>query len=54
MRSATIINEEIVVKGNVLIRDGKIWNMDALGRDHIADLTIDAKGAYLIPGAIDD
>ncbi len=54
IRNATIINEESVFEGNVFVRDGKIWNIDALGRDRIADLTIDAKGAYLIPGAIDD
>lgn len=54
IRNATIINEESVFEGNVFVRDGKIWNIDTLGRDRIADLTIDAKGAYLIPGAIDD
>lgn len=54
IRNATIINEDKIFEGNVFIREGKIWNIDALGRDRIGELTIDAKGAYLIPGAIDD
>lgn len=54
IRNATIINEDKIFEGNVFVRDGKIWNIDALGRDRIGELTIDAKGAYLIPGAIDD
>jgi dihydroorotase len=54
MRSAPLIHAEKVFEGSVFIRDGKIWNIDALGRDRIGELTIDAKGACLIPGAIDD
>lgn len=54
IRNATIINEDKIFEGNVFVRDGKIWNIDALGRDRIGELTIDAKGAYLIPVAIDD
>jgi dihydroorotase len=54
IRNATIINERTLFEGNVFVKNGVIWNIDPLGKDRVGDLTIDAQGAYLIPGAIDD
>jgi dihydroorotase len=52
--NANIVNEGKVFQGEVLIRGQFI---ELIGRDlsaHQADEVIDAKGNYLLPGAIDD
>lgn len=58
MQSVKIVNAKIVNEGktfvsDVLIRDGKIEKI-ASQIDTVADKVIDAKGKYLLPGAIDD
>lgn len=58
MGSIKIVNAKIVNEGktfvsDVLIRDGKIEKI-ASQIDTVADKVIDAKGKYLLPGAIDD
>lgn len=54
IRNAQIINEGSITEGNVFVKDGLIWNVEALGKHRVADQVIDAQGAYLMPGAIDD
>lgn len=52
--NANIVNEGKVVEGDVLIKGRFI---EAVGKDlssKLADRVIDAKGMYLLPGAIDD
>ncbi|HEU5147938.1 MAG TPA: dihydroorotase, partial [Chryseosolibacter sp.] len=52
--NANIVNEGKVFEGDVLIRGRFI---DVIGKDlssRQADVVIDAKGKYLLPGAIDD
>jgi dihydroorotase len=51
--NANIVNEGAIVAGDVLIKDGLIERIEkSLSAD--ADIIIDAKGKYLIPGVIDD
>ncbi len=54
IKNAKIVNENSVVEGDVLLKEGLIYkigkNIDAT----TADITIDASGKYLIPGMIDD
>lgn len=54
IRNARIINEGLIIEGNVFVKDGLIWNVEALGKHRVADQVIDAQGAFLMPGAIDD
>ena len=52
--NANIVNEGKVFQGDVLIKDRYI---ERIGKDlsyPMADKVIDAKGKYLLPGAIDD
>lgn len=52
--NANIVNEGKVFQGDVLIKGERI---EIVGKDlasHQADVTIDARGKYLLPGAIDD
>jgi dihydroorotase len=51
--NAKIVNENKVFEGDVLIK-GKFIEKIGKQIDHSADKIIDAKGSYLIPGAIDD
>src|SRR5689334_1974695 len=60
MSSFTITNAAIVlpdriVEGDLLVRDGLIEEVADAGRrlSSAADTTIDASGAYVIPGVID-
>jgi len=51
--NANIVNEGAIVAGDVLIKDGLIERIEkSLAAD--AEIIIDAKGKYLIPGVIDD
>ena len=54
IKNASIINEGQTFKGAVLIKDLLIEKIILSGELPKADTTIDAKGQYLIPGAIDD
>jgi len=54
IRDALLINEGTVQEANIHIRDGKIWNIDTIGRQRLADQVLSLRGAYLMPGAIDD
>lgn len=53
IRNARIVNEGRITEGDVRIRNGRI---DAIGTltASIQDRVIDARGHYLLPGAIDD
>ena len=51
--NANIVNEGAIVAGDVLIKDGLIERIGkSISAD--ADIIIDAKGKYLVPGIIDD
>jgi dihydroorotase len=54
IRDANIVNEGKIMRGDVYIKEGLIFSVggDLSGPD--ADITIDAKGKYLLPGLIDD
>ncbi|MBM3918931.1 MAG: dihydroorotase [Sphingomonadales bacterium] len=54
IRDALLINEGEVREVNVHIQDDKIWHIDPIGRNRPADQILSLKGAYLMPGAIDD
>ncbi len=53
IRNARIVNEGRITEGDVRIRNGRI---DAIGTLTASsqDRVIDARGHYLLPGAIDD
>lgn len=54
IRNANIVNEDKVFEGDVLIKGQRI---EIIGKDlssHPVNVVIDAKGKYLLPGAIDD
>ncbi len=53
IKNARIVNEGAIVEGDLSIRDGRI---DAIGGriDRPAARELDAAGAYLLPGMIDD
>jgi dihydroorotase len=52
--NAKVVNEGQVLERDVLIRGERIERIGSgLGSQH-ADMTVDAKGFYLFPGAIDD
>ena len=55
IRNARIVNEGAVYRADVLVRDGMIERVevDGLGEVHGVQ-ELDAKGAYLLPGVIDD
>lgn len=54
IRDANIVNEGKIIRGDVYIKEGLIYSVggDLSGKD--ADIVIDAKGKYLLPGLIDD
>jgi dihydroorotase len=54
VRDALLINEGELREVNVHIQHGKIWHIDPIGRKRPADQILSLRGAYLIPGAIDD
>ncbi|AWW30442.1 dihydroorotase [Echinicola strongylocentroti] len=53
---ANIVNEGKIIRGDVYIQDGLIFSAGGNLKDFEkeADVTIDAKGKYLLPGLIDD
>ena len=53
IKNARIVNEGTIVEGDLSIRDGRIDRVG--GRiDSVGAREIDARGAYLLPGMIDD
>ncbi|WP_143962434.1 dihydroorotase [Litoribacter populi] len=52
--NANIVNEGQISRGDVLVRDGLIFVAGGDLSGHEADIRIDAKGKYLLPGIIDD
>lgn len=52
--NANIVNEGKVFQGDVLINGERIERIDKNLSSLTADVLIDAKGQYLLPGAIDD
>jgi dihydroorotase len=52
--NAKVVNEGQVLERDVLIRGERIERIGPGLTSHQADQTIDAKGCYLFPGAIDD
>ncbi|WP_339901946.1 dihydroorotase [uncultured Cyclobacterium sp.] len=54
IRDANIVNEGKIIRGDVYIKEGLIFSVggDLSGKE--ADIVIDAKGKYLLPGLIDD
>ncbi len=53
IKNATIVNENKIFEGDVLIKDDCILKIDSDISDDTAKI-IDAKGSYLFPGVIDD
>ena len=53
IKSARIVNEGQIVEGDVLIRNERIEKIDR-SISHPAATEVDAHGAYLMPGMIDD
>jgi dihydroorotase len=54
IKNATIVNEGIIFKGNVLIENNFISKISKDEINITADKIIDATGKYLFPGCIDD
>jgi len=52
--NALIVNEGFITKSDVFIKDGLIYKIADHLDSTIADIRVDAKGKYLIPGIIDD
>jgi len=54
IKNARLVNEGTVAEGDLLIRDGRIARIDAaISADDSMDI-LDAAGAWLLPGMIDD
>src|SRR5690606_5027350 len=51
---ANIVNEGKIIRGDVYVKDGMIFIAGGNLKDYEADITIDGKGKYLLPGLIDD
>ncbi len=54
IRNATIVNDGEIFTADVFIKDGFIDKINKSGIEISADIVIDAKGKYLLPGVIDD
>lgn len=54
IRNATIVNDGEIFTADVFIKDGFIDKIDKSGIEISADIVIDAKGKYLLPGVIDE
>jgi len=52
--NAQLVNEGKVFVGDVLIRNGRIEKIGSSITANSADSIVDAKGSFLLPGAIDD
>ena len=54
IKNAKIVNEGVIFEGDVLIENEFIVEISSQISSREQDQVIDAKGNYLIPGAIDD
>ncbi len=54
IRDVQMVNEGEVRMVNVLVRDGRIWSITATDRMPVADIRIEGRGAFLLPGLVDD
>ena len=54
IKNVHIVNEGKIMKGDVLIENETIAEIDPTGQLTIADRIIDGEGKYLMPGCIDD
>lgn len=54
IRNARIINEGQDFEGNVLVKQGRIWQISSLQKLPVANRVVDLKGNLLLPGVIDD
>ena len=54
IKDTAIVNEGKIVHGDVIIKNGKIDRVTAIGDTKYAVQEIDGSGKYLLPGAIDD
>ncbi|HRH48918.1 MAG TPA: dihydroorotase [Panacibacter sp.] len=54
IKDTAIVNEGKIVHGDVIIKNGKIDKVTAIGDTKYAAQEIDGSGKYLLPGAIDD
>ncbi len=55
IKNATIVNEGEIVKGDVLLKDGRIAEIsESISMKSADTKVIDADGSYLLPGMIDD
>lgn len=52
--NATIVNEGEIFTSDIFIKNGRINKISQGLSSQVADVTIDAKGRYLLPGLIDD
>lgn len=53
IKNGKIVTAEAVYEGNVAVKDGKIAAILLAGEEPEASRTVDAKGGYVFPGAID-
>lgn len=54
LKNAQIVTDEIVFKGSLYVNNGKVAAIMADGAPEMdADVVVDAKGKYLIPGVVD-
>ena len=53
VKNGKIVTAEAVYEGNVAVKDGKIAAILLAGEEPEASRTVDAKGGYVFPGAID-
>jgi dihydroorotase len=54
IRSANIVNEGKIIRGDVYIKEGLLFAVGGELSDYEVDLEIDGEGKYLLPGLIDD
>lgn len=55
IKNANIVNEGEIVKGDVLVQDGRIAEIsETISMKSAQTIVIDADGSYLLPGMIDD
>lgn len=55
IKNANIVNEGVIVKGDVLVQDGRIVEIsETISMKSAETKVIDADGSYLLPGMIDD
>ncbi len=54
IKNTLIVNEGKIVPGDVVIKNGRIENINEWANTKYAAMEIDGSGKYLLPGAIDD